>query len=174
MSFRGNLLLFFYLAACSGSPETSVPPIESSDAGGDLPDAGSVRDAGQPPIVGPTLWLSPTPEGSGIRVMASNLGPAFGVSYHLAYEGTAKGVTQATFLGASGEQALYLKREKQGDLALGGTRLFPLLGDADLGSEIELARVEVTGKVSLRHVVVRKADGSYLPVTTRDAVEAGQ
>jgi len=127
-----------------------------------------------PPTGGPALVTTATLGDAGhadVTIAARELGAVFGVSFHL----TASNATLDD-AATSGTLALALNRVlarvddgARNDAAFGGTRLDPADGDVAI-DDGALASVHLTAneagaiELHIERAVVRKADGSFVPV----------
>ncbi len=157
------LLVGGLLSGCADDVETTAPVSRVFFT----PDASSS---------GAALWLEAerVPDGVAVTLWGRELGDVFGWSAHVAGLDAALVVSSATVeerLGPA-EEALYLAAPRPGDVALGGSRRAPELGDVSLAEAATLASVRlhaagaVVSRLELAQAVVRRADGSYVGVTT--------
>ena len=165
-------LVAMLAAGCGGDEEDAA-----AAATGEAPKSGFVADAQGS---GARMWIDAKLNGDSdalVELWAAELGPVLGYSAHLRFdtehlENDPAGAPSAEpALGAAAEEAVHLATALPGDVAFGGTRRSPTLGEADLGAATLLgqarlhARAASTSRLSLERVVARRADGGYLQLT---------
>lgn len=151
-------------SACGDDTETKdTPP----------PEPALFERAAEP--AGPRLWLSATRDADGvvrIEVHGAELGQVFGWAAHVRWDAEAVtveagGVAQA--LGGDAEAASLVTLQ-EGDAAFGEARRGTALGGVAIDEPALLATLDVGGdgpsQVSLERAMVRRADGSYVEITT--------
>lgn len=157
----GLLLLAALLLACGGDDAPDPTP---------GPTAGFTAD---PAVEGPRLWLDAEREGSRtiVTLRGSELGEVFGWSIHLAFDAALVAVESGDVIaGPLGDDVVPLAVAKPTDLILAATRRDPSLGGIAIAEPTPLATAVLTdvapgaGRLELTHTVVRRADGSYVPV----------
>ena len=159
-------------AGCGGDEEDGA-----AAASGEAPKPGFVADAQGS---GARMWIDAKVESDSdarVELWAAELGPVLGYSAHLRFDtehlelDPAGGPTTEPALGAAADEAVHLATALPGDVAFGGTRRSPTVGEADLGAATLLgharlhARAATTSRLSLDRVVARRADGGYVQLT---------
>ena len=159
-------------AGCGGEEEDGAAATT-----GEAPKPGFLADAQGS---GARMWIDAKLEGDAdarVELWAAELGPVLGYSAHLRFDtehldlDPAAGPSVEPALGATADEAVHLASALPGDLAFGGTRRSPTLGEADLGAATLLgharlhARSVTTSRLSLERVVARRADGGYVQLT---------
>jgi len=174
------------LAACGNPPiieplpDSGMPPVVVPDAGSEPPDAGEpLPDAGVPSFTadtlpaGPAVWLKvdlTTPAKPRLEVWAKELALVRGVAFHLGFDPAQLKVDSAAAESVMGTGERTLSRVRGGDVALGLVRLASSPAETDLGADTKLATLElsalgpVDSRPSLNRLVVRRADGTHVPV----------
>lgn len=156
------------LLGCGGDEPAGPGPSDGP------PEVGFTADAQSG---GPRVWIDARLEGHAdalVEVWGADLGPVLGYSVHVAHDAdhlTVNGSqppSAAPALGADPGEAVYVAMATAGDVALGGVRRSPALGEVDLTTAALLgaARLHASGattsKLALDRVVVRRADGGYV------------
>jgi hypothetical protein len=146
------------------------------------PDARANPGDGETIVVGPALFIKV--EGTTARVFAKDLGPAFGVAYHLVFDAELSvdgdpASSQRAFLDSTGKSAAYFARQKPGRLLLGGSLTRAEQTDVELTGEVELGAFTFHGSagkhpLTLDRVVVRRSDGSFVATAAHGATLEAQ
>jgi hypothetical protein len=124
---------------------------------------------------GAALWLEAERVDGAIAVTlwGSQLGGVFGWSAHVAGFDGALIVDSAIVderLGAA-DEAMHLVKPRPTDVALGGTRLGPELGEVAIDDRTRLGELRLStasatvSRIDVRQAIVRRADRSYVSVT---------
>ena len=166
-------------AACSGDGRDPTDDTPAPDAGADAapPTPGFSADT-RPE--GRALWVEADLQGTDavVAVRGRQLGGAFGLSVHLAWDGEALALdeteppsTRADVLDPDTDgNAVTIARPGAADLALGGTRASPEAGEVTVDDDFTLAEVRLrtlrggSSRLELARAVVARADGSLEPV----------
>ncbi|NUO51104.1 MAG: hypothetical protein HOV80_19785 [Polyangiaceae bacterium] len=154
-------------SACGDDTETKDSP---------PPDPEPALFDRQPEPNGPRLWLDATRGGDGIvriEVHGAELGEVFGWAAHVRWDAEtltvdAGGVAET--LGGDAEAARLLSLQ-EGDASLGEARRGTALGGQAIDEPVVLATLDVgsdsgPSELSLERAIVRRADGSYVEITT--------
>ena len=188
------LPLLSLLPACGSASDSNPanPPAQDAGAGDALPDstAEAAIDAGsgtsfQPEAepTGPSLFAVvdlTDPNAPVLEIRAKQLGPVFGIAFHLQFDETlvtAHDPVVPPFLGPDApDEARYLVVARAGDVAFGGTRRGPAAGETELDASTVLTTIPLTltgagdSEISIKRTQVRRADGSVVPVSLAGGV----
>lgn len=163
-------LLMLWTAACSPAAQTSPPA--------DNPAPQQTAYVADTPGTGRGIELDVTDDNGTLAavVRGRNLGPIFGLAYHLLYDASHLELTTADLSTAQSsalnpaqaQDAIMLARATTADISLGGTRVRPALGDVDVADQTVLAtltfRAVATGqsRMEIARVLVRNAQAEFL------------
>lgn len=160
-------LTAFTLTGC-GSDETEPTPASKT-----TPDPTPLFTA-DAPTSGARMWLEVTDADGPVVVSlwASELGGTFGWAAHVTFDPAALTASAASLDEAvlGGPQAAHVLAPKSGDVAFGAARRGTALGEVEIDQPTLLGSFQLDGegasRLDIDRVVVRRADGSFVAVTT--------
>lgn len=157
---------------------TAAADADTSELGRELPP-GATAFAPDPMASGPHLAIAVRFDIDGdpalleVDIVARAPGALFGLSYHLGYDPAALWLegplTQAAILGPEAEAA-YVIAHGPGDVALGGSRRAPTLGNTAVADGVVLATLRFRGvpesasRLVLTRTYGRTADAALVPL----------
>jgi hypothetical protein len=177
--------------ACGSKTMEGVPPASNANDAGvaidDHPDAApAIADipgfTADRRGTGPRLWIDAKVDGgrtAQLELWAADLGPVFGYSAHLRFDdghlalaaGTAPPAS-ATVLGQDDPaKAIELWTQGSGDVGFGAVRRSPEAGEVPIVDATKLGALTLEASragrsaLTLDRAIVRRADGSFVPVT---------
>ena len=193
----GLALAFAPIAACaeSGRSSDETPDGTANDANAETassdslapPDTAAPDEDAQPhlsnglvavpgPADGPRLELAATFESNRVvvQIVARGVGSVFGLSYHLVTSPALYPTATPDVRPVLGppSDALHIVAVRDGDVALGGTRRAPPLGETEIAqgtilAEVVFAPAPGSYRIGLTTAYARRADGSLVPLAAQ-------